>query len=184
MIALPARLCDHAAVISDCGRYRYWLMRRTAVLPGRKALFVMLNPSTADASLNDPTIRRVIHFATCMGAAELAVVNLFALRSPSPKALLAGDDPVGPLNDDAISYGCRWADVIVAAWGATPAGPPWFRTLHRDRVAAFQQRAVGGIKALALTAGGDPRHPLYLRNDCTPVAWNPSGAIITEGKAA
>ena len=86
------------AHFSRCGRYRYAL-RRTFPAGQGTVLFVGLNPSTADAHVDDPTIRRCMGFAAAWGHRELWVANLFALRSPYPDALLGADDPVGPRND-------------------------------------------------------------------------------------
>src|SRR5262249_14212908 len=92
-----------AAVISDCGRYRYSLTRRWGDAAEPRALFVMLNPSTADAEQDDPTIRRCIGFAKAWGMGSLEVVNLYALRATDPAALLSAPDPIGPKNDTMIT---------------------------------------------------------------------------------
>src|SRR5437870_2889354 len=90
-------VAERDAKISDCGRYRYTLTRRVGV--GGPLVWVMLNPSTADAEVDDPTIRRVMKFTEASDCGLAIVVNLFALRSPSPKALRGHADPVGPDND-------------------------------------------------------------------------------------
>ena len=83
------------AGFSRCGRYRYWLRRRwNGDLP--QCTFIGLNPSTADARTNDPTLRRCINFADQWGYGSLLLVNLFALRSTDPRALRLSDDPQGP----------------------------------------------------------------------------------------
>jgi hypothetical protein len=84
---------DRGATLSDCGRYRYRLWRRWA--DGPTVLFVMLNPSTADADVDDPTIRRCIGFARSWGAGALEVVNLYAWRATQPAELKAAVGPVG-----------------------------------------------------------------------------------------
>src|SRR5262245_44648837 len=85
------------AVISNCGRYRHVLTRQVG--PGtRTATFILLNPSTADARVNDPTIRRVIGFTRQWGYDRLTVLNLFAVRATDPADLKRADDPVGPEN--------------------------------------------------------------------------------------
>src|SRR3990167_7612004 len=93
-----------SAIISPCGSYRYTLHRPIpSILRWVKPLLcIMVNPSTADATKEDPTVRRCIGFAKDMGATSLTVVNLFAFRSASPKALATMDDPVGPDNDRHI----------------------------------------------------------------------------------
>src|SRR5688500_18287560 len=106
------------ATLSACGRYRYHLERRwaTHVLP-----IVMLNPSTADAEIDDPTIRRCMGFAKRDGYGGIAVCNLYALRSPSPDDLWRADDPYGPDNGEALRRLALYASVntlpILCAWG-------------------------------------------------------------------
>lgn len=170
------------ACVSECGRYRTWLARRDPMFAGRWAVFVMLNPSTADAEVDDPTIRRCRGFAARAGCTNFGVVNLFTVRSPDPKALFEADDPVGPEADDALERVFRYLDneaaatlvgekpdLVICAWGACPgAAPDWFRTLRRDRIAAVRQRAEDGawrLHCLGRTADGSPRHPLYVRGD-------------------
>lgn len=77
---------ERAAEFSGCGRYRYSLRRRWAD-GGPPACWIMLNPSTADAEKDAPTIRRCIGFSKAWGHNALVVVNLFALRSTDPTAL-------------------------------------------------------------------------------------------------
>lgn len=87
-----------AAQLSDCGTYRYRLSRHWDVT--RAALvYVMLNPSTADAEVDDQTIKRCMHYARREEFGGIEVLNLYALRSPYPAALWAHPDPVGPEND-------------------------------------------------------------------------------------
>lgn len=146
--------------------YRYELTRSWA-RAGSLATFIMLNPSTADATNDDPTIRRCIGFARSWGCNGLYVGNLYALRSTEPKGLWVHPDPVGPDNDEhltdladrALFFG--WP--LVAAWGAN-AKP--------ERVA--QVLALPGmenLQALGITKSGAPRHPLYLRSDATLSPW-------------
>lgn len=153
------------ATFSSCGRYRYTLTRRWAT--GKLyACFVMLNPSTADASENDPTVRRCIDYATRWGYGGLVVVNIFAWRSTDPDALEGVDDPVGPENDAAILDAAKGADMVIAAWGVASKLAP-----ARSRVVLdlFDARGVVPL-ALAYTKAGHPRHPLYLRADLIPRA--------------
>lgn len=125
--------------------------------------FVMLNPSIADAEVDDPTVRRCIAFAKREGCNAIRVVNVFAWRATDPKGLLAAEDPVGFGNDDHIVHAVRTSHVIVAAWGA---GAPRPLALRIDRV----HRALLGIaskpvQCLGVTAQSHPRHPLYVRAD-------------------
>lgn len=152
-----------AAYISPCEQYRYWLFRNNEVPKpdSGAALFVMLNPSTADASLDDPTIRRCRGFAKTWGCAGLMVANLYALRSTDPKALWAHADPVGPENDEYLADLARKYGDVVCAWGAI-ARP--------DRVARFHEimesvRPAVRLWCLGTTKSGAPRHPLYVKAD-------------------
>lgn len=176
------------AVISDDGLYRYELTRD---LPGRWAggnapppvmCFVMLNPSTADGTQDDPTIRRCKSFAEREGCRTLEVVNLYAYRATKPKdlwdAAAAGIDAVGPENatwvDRAIRLRSLGANCLVAAWGANvePSAVEWFAAL----VAAFARTRTAydppRVWCLGRTKGGQPRHPLMLRADTPLEPWD------------
>jgi hypothetical protein len=143
------------ALISPCGSYRYWLSRVwDASLPA--SVWIMLNPSTADASQDDPTIRRVIGFSRAWGCGSATVYNLFALRSTSPVAIRSHADPVGPDNDRHLA-GIPPRARIVAAWGQHGA--------HRDRCSIVCSRlAAAGVRlsCLGTTQSGQPKHPLYI----------------------
>lgn len=157
-----------SAVLSPNGLYRYSLVRRWA-LGGFPAQFIMLNPSTADAELDDPTIRRCVGFARSLGAAGLVVVNLYAYRATKPADLWKASDPVGPDADLYIAgVAARTVNEgapLIAAWGANAKA---------DRVARVRNIiATHGaqLAALGVTKDGAPRHPLYLRADATPEPW-------------
>lgn len=168
MNKLPARLVDHAAVISDDGRYRYWLMRRFG-LDGVPVVFIMLNPSTADAQQDDPTIRRCANYAKSWGGNELIVVNLFALRATDPKELNRDGvaDPVGPLNDDAIDWAVDYASrnygFAVCAWGNHGS-----YMQRSETVRGRCERNNIQLYALRITQTGEPSHPLYLPANLKP----------------
>lgn len=147
------------ALVSPCGLYRYWLTR-TWDQSRPPACFVMLNPSTADAERDDPTVRRCVGFAKRWGWGGLAVVNLFAFRATSPKDLKRAQEPVGPDNDRHLLEFARRAGVAVAAWGAHGAH------LGRAREVVALLRGAGvALHCLGTTADGSPRHPLYVRAD-------------------
>lgn len=151
------------ADISPCGEYRYRLWRQWT--PGRRVVWIMLNPSTADASLDDPTIRRCMGFTKEWGIGGIEVINLFALRSSSPKDLLTHGSPMGIHNDHIIMEALCTAKVVsgnvIAAWGALK---PRFvkRALH---VVAMCTEVGIDLLCLGQTKGGHPRHPLYVRKD-------------------
>lgn len=157
----------NTAWISGCRRYRYRLGRNWSEGWGRPAVFVMLNPSTADAFVDDPTIRRCIGFAKAWGCERLIVVNLYAFRATKPRDLWEAEDPVGAENDahirDAACTAAEHDGPLVAAWGAN-ARP--------DRVAqVLELPGMDRLQALGVTKNGAPRHPLYLRTDSALTPW-------------
>lgn len=108
-----------SAILSICGTYRYRLGRELPNHDGKGVvLWVMLNPSTADATADDPTIRKVVGFSSNWGFAVARVVNLYALRSTDWRPLRTHADPVGPENDEQIRASVLAADAVVLAWGA------------------------------------------------------------------
>lgn len=155
-----------SAVFSTGEEYRYLLTRQRAAGPA--LVFIMLNPSTADARKDDPTIRRCIRFAAREGAGVLAVVNLFALRATDPRELRRHPDPAGPRNDEFIDLWCRPGRPVIAAWGAGGG------LLGRDREVATRLAAAGvSLSCLGVTRDGHPRHPLYVRSDAPLLPYGP-----------
>jgi hypothetical protein len=157
-----------AAVFDSARTYRYLLTRIWD--PSRSpAVFVMLNPSTADAFVEDPTIRRLAGqngFARREGAGGVVVVNLFALRSTDPRALLRHPDPIGRYNDAFIRQSINGGGVVVAAWGAAGV------TGDRGREVARYLEARGvPVQCLGRTSTGQPRHPLYVPGDAALEAY-------------
>lgn len=151
------------AEISECRRYRYRLTRRWD--ESRPAvMFVMLNPSTADACQDDPTISRCIGFAREWGYGELLVGNLFALRSADREALRRSDAPVGPDNDAALLDLAQSAALVIAAWGDKGA------FMRRNEVALRLLPA--RFYALKLTQRGHAGHPLYLPSGVVPFPYS------------
>lgn len=152
-----------AAAFSPDMRYRYALSRRWG--PGSTVVFVMLNPSTADAFKVDPTVNRCLGFARAWGHEELVVLNLFALRSTDPKALYTAKHPVGGLNDSALALIPTEA-TVVCAWGVHGA--------LNNRGAQVREMLTGWgreLHHLGLTRDGEPKHPLYLRKTLEPATW-------------
>jgi hypothetical protein len=147
------------AYISDDGLYRYSLDRQLVDDGEWTCTFVMLNPSTADAEQDDPTIRRCIRFAREWGYGRLKVVNLYALRATDPKQLWLADDPVGPENDHVLSLAFGGSDLTIAAWGVHA---------KLERVAEIMAWPIRPRLCLGVTKDGHPRHPLYVRADAEP----------------
>ena len=154
------------ADLSRCGRYRYALGRRWGA--GPEALFVLLNPSTADAAGDDPTLRRCMGFARREGCGASRTVNLFGWRATSPKDLLiAGKDAVGPRNAAALRAALAECDgPVIVGWGAHEAAIP--RAVALGQLASEQGRT---LHCLGVTKTGQPRHPLYIRAEAALVPW-------------
>lgn len=145
--------------------YRYeWRRAWDRGLP--EILFVLLNPSTADAENDDPTTRRCQAFARALGFGSIAVVNLFALRATDPRELLRAPDPVGAGNDAAILRAAARAARILAGWGNHGSH------LGRDRQVLTLLRGLAPLECFGLTALGAPRHPLYLAATTAPRIWS------------
>lgn len=158
----PRTEMQREATISDDGRYRYDLTRRWG--EGPTFTWVMLNPSTADASTDDPTLRMVMGYSHAAGAGRAVVVNLFAYRTPFPRDLFKAHDPIGPDNDAFVRLWATNADRVVLAWGAEAQVRKW---AHRGRAAAvldqLRQWRPEGLWCVERTATGQPRHPLYTK---------------------
>lgn len=150
--------------------YRYLLWRKWN--SGPILSIGMLNPSTADATKPDPTLHRCVHFAKLWGFGGLIVFNPFALRSPSPKVLLAAVDLIGPQNDQAISYALVTGSATLVAWGAA-------HKELRGRISVVEQRILLSGKpvyCLGRTQEGLPKHPLArgthrVPDDQQPIVW-------------
>lgn len=151
------------ATISPCGLYRYSLTRAWGE---GMVNFVMYNPSTADADLDDPTIRRCVDFARRWGYGGITVTNLFAYRATDPKEIGRLDlaFAFGPDNRIHLVREASACDAVVCAWGANPT-----RGMADEILRTLKDR---GIKptALRITKGGHPAHPLYLPARLLPVA--------------
>lgn len=152
------------AILSPCGRYRYKLWRQWDRRP--TVAFVGLNPSTADATKDDATLRRCIGFAKRWGHGSLVMLNLFGLRSTDPDALLGAADRVGPDTDTHLLREAQQAHRVVVCWGQHRA------TQGRSlQVATVLQRMGVRLWCLGTTADGSPRHPLRLRADTPLARW-------------
>ena len=155
----PAR--PRHAVFSPCRTYRYALSRVWAA-DKPYALFIGLNPSTADETLDDPTIRRCMDFAKRWGYGGLVMANLFAYRATDPSQMKGAKDPVGVANDEWLTELAKYAGVVVAAWGNHGA------FLRRS---SHIRALLSELHYLQLNQSGEPTHPLYLNSTLTPLRW-------------
>lgn len=155
---------NRSAKISPCGRYRLELRRVWEA--GPEAAFIMLNPSTADAEVDDPTIRRCISFAIREGCGSIAVANLFAFRATKPTDLASCSDPVGGDSAEAaLGAVVGRCDVIICAWGSA--------AIAADRAAQFARKySHRELFCLGTTKSGAPKHPLYVPKIQPLVRWN------------
>jgi len=155
------------AEFSPCGRYRYNLTRiwdvKLSVIPNL-ACWLMLNPSTADAMRNDPTVEGVERRSREWGFDGFIVVNLFALRATDPAEMLAHHEPVGPKNDTAIAEAVSKSAVTICAWGTK--GKHLGRSEHVLSLLAGRE-----LYCLRRNADGSPEHPLYIPRAIHPVRW-------------
>lgn len=153
---------DGWACFSKNGKYRYLLGRRISDSP-RRLLFIMLNPSTADANRSDNTITRCTNFARDWGYGTMEVVNLFAYRTPDVSELRQADEPVGPHNDSWIRNALISADRVILAWGNHGS--------YNGRSKQVTQMALDATQPyhLGLNKTGEPKHPLYLPSDTAPI---------------
>jgi len=153
------------AVYSDCEKYRYSLTRIWQP-KGKKAFFVMLNPSTATEVQNDPTVERCERRSRTLGFGAFRVANIFAWRDTDPRKMRSSADPIGPENDATITEGCAWADQIICAWGTHGE--------HLKRGAQVEKimRATNlPLYHLGLSKAGHPKHPLYIAYAVQPQLW-------------
>lgn len=163
------------AVLDPSGTYRYELSRSLSgtmmalnPLPGQEKtiLWIMLNPSTADASIDDPTIRKCMGFSSRWGYRTLLVGNLFAWRATDPKQLkkLSREEAVGPENDMYLRSMIQRSDMVVCAWGNHGVLHGRNREIRPlvDEVYRETDQVSWPVLCLGTTKNGQPKHPLYV----------------------
>jgi len=149
-----------SAIISDCGLYRYWLERQT-FSAGATAV-IMVNPSTADATLDDPTIRKLRGFGERYGWGRVIVGNLFAYRATDVRELGKVADPIGPDNDYWLSRIFGTVDRVVCAWGPLGKQPKALRGRASYVRGMIAQAGLDAYSIGPLCKDGEPAHPLML----------------------
>ena len=154
---------DKGAILSKCYKYRYQLWRIWDRSKPR-VMFIMLNPSTADANIDDPTIRRCIGFAKSWGYGGLYVGNLFAFRATKPTELLSVSDPTGELNLQNIILMMAECEMVIFAWGNESI----IKKFKANKILKMSKSMYRDNYYIELAKGGTPKHPLYLKGDLKP----------------
>lgn len=153
------------ATFSPCRHYRYTLHRVWSEASPLLAV-IGLNPSTADETQDDPTVRRCINFARDWGHGGLVMLNAFGYRATDPRDMKACEEPIGEGNNAAILEQAKAAGLVLAAWGVHGTH------LDRERQVVEMLTAAGvAIHCLGTTKGGNPKHPLYLAKSTKPIIY-------------
>jgi hypothetical protein len=163
-----ALIAPGTAILSPDKKYRYVLTREWNKNGSKSLNFLMCNPSTADASILDPTVKKCVKWAVVWGYDRLIVTNVFAYRSTDVKQLYKVGDPIGMNNDNHLEETfekCK-NGLVVAAWGNNGT------YLSRDTVAqALATKAGVNLFCLRTTKNGNPEHPLYLPKNLKSIIW-------------
>ena len=165
---------EKTAIISDDLKYRYVLTRVfDEKLP--MIAFVGLNPSTADAEDDDPTINKCIRYCKSWGYGGFYMVNLFAFRSPYPETLFIENDPIGPKNDNHLIEVFSKVSKVICCWGNTGT----YRGRNVDVL-----KNINDPYCLSINGSGEPTHPLFIKSDLKPIFYNADTISIsaTKGK--
>ncbi len=164
-------ILTRSARLSPDGRFRH-VLGRTWTPAGLQIAFIGLNPSVADADVDDPTCRRCVRFAQDSGFGRLVMVNLFAFRATRPAELWASG-PAQSSDEDAVMAKILGSvDRVVACWGAVPQA-----TDRARQVLAIAAAHAQPVYVLGLSKHGHPRHPLYLPASARPQPWAAPGQV-------
>lgn len=154
---------EKGATLSTCRKYRFKLWR-TWDSTKPYALFIGLNPSTADETEDDPTINRCVNFSKAWGYGGVYMVNLFAYRATDPSDMFLAEDPIGAENDHWIKILSATAGIVIAAWGNNG------RHLERSTKVS---KTIPNLHCLKINKSGEPAHPLYIHSDTKPTPYQP-----------
>lgn len=167
------KLMKRGAEISECGTYRYMLWRDWGEVVKNTVTFVMLNPSTADGEVDDPTIRRCIGFTRDWGFTAFNVVNVLAYRATKPHDIPTTnlETAIGPENARWIEFALMGSDLIVPAWGSFRNPFMQAYEIAGEIIARVSRNLMIPVEALVLNADGSPKHPLYVPSDVTRVPY-------------
>lgn len=158
-----------SATISQCGRYRYTLARDWS--DASRVAFIGVNPSTADASTDDATVRKWRGFAQRWGFGGFVVGNLFAWRATDVRELAKAGDPVGHENNEHLRAILDGVDLVVPCWGSRDKLPPSLRHRIAD-VGRMLRACASPVRIFGVTASGDPKHPLMLGYGTSLTEWS------------
>ncbi len=164
-----------SAIISPCGQFRYRLERETGIASSLTVAGIMVNPSTADATVNDHTIRKWLGFSKVLGAAKFIIGNKFAYRAKDVAELRRAAYPIGAENDKHIEQILRDADLHIVAWGALAKLPPNLRGRWRA-VKAIADKVGCPLYCWGTGKDGHPTHPLTLGYDTPLISWDDRSA--------
>jgi hypothetical protein len=170
---------DIGTIFSPCRKYRYTLWRKwwddqlflNKDKSPRFVQFICLNPSTADETVNDPTVRRCINYAQAWGYDAMCMTNLFAFRATDPKDMLRESEPIGEENNLWLQRVAEQAGLIVAAWGNK--GLSFGRARNVTHYLKLPK-----LHCLKITNAGQPEHPLYLKKTLTPIPYDPAVGLV------
>lgn len=157
---------NRETIFSPCRKWRYTLWREwgTPGLPTDYVQFIGLNPSTADETTDDHTIRKCIQFAKDWGYGALCMTNLFAWRDTDPTRMKQAKEPIGPENDRWLKQIADGAGIIIAAWGNH--GNHQYRSVKVKWLLESSK-----LHCLRMTGKNQPEHPLYLPADLKPIPY-------------
>lgn len=163
------------AIFDPTEAYRYVLTRELNASISKSMLAVCLNPSTATAEENDPTVRRLMGYALAWGFGRLTVCNIFAFRGTDPRSLYKTSDPIGPDNDRHIREQALRHDLVLCGWGnhgcQVKSHGGDFTKRGRD-VRQLLESAGVELRVFGLTSKMEPLHPLYLANAMPVIPWD------------
>ncbi|MCM8542390.1 MAG: DUF1643 domain-containing protein [Lentisphaeraceae bacterium] len=162
------------AHITRCEKFRYWLTRKWNN-GDNYICWIMLNPSTADASNDDPTIRRCISFSKLWGFDGLYVVNLFSFRATDPKELKKAGGPVGEHNNEYIKFISSICSRVVCAWGNHGKLKDQYKTVCEILYAHCSHE---NFFCLGKTGAGQPKHPLYVESSTKLIRYKAEDKIL------
>jgi hypothetical protein len=162
-------LISSGAEFSQDRKYRYTLWRQWEEVENWVA-FIGLNPSIADETEDDPTVRRCINFAKKWGYSGMFMLNIFAYRATDPKEMKAAEDPIGIANNRYINITIYDSDRVVLCWGNHGSH------IHRNAAVAELVSYHSNVVHFGLTKSREPKHPLYLSNNAQLYIWGDNNA--------